>query len=160
MKNNLLVLLTIASTFLIYKDYNSRIINTNQSLTFSIFQDTLTTSTQQIDSLVSELNFNYKLYKRKAHASYYARKFHGRRTASGDRYDNNKLTAAHRTLPFGTKLRITNPKNGKKLIVKINDRGPFVRGREIDLSRRAFMELTTNKGGGEMDVIIEIQKPK
>ena len=70
------------------------------------------------------------------------------------------MTAAHKKFPFGTKLRITNPKNGKSVIVKVNDRGPFVRGREIDLSRRAFMELSSTQRGGEMDVTIEVQQSK
>lgn len=74
-------------------------------------------------------------------ASYYGRKFHGRRTANGERFDMNAMTAAHRTLPFGTKVRVTNPSNGRSVVVRINDRGPFVRGRTIDLSRVAAEEL-------------------
>ncbi|WP_084327674.1 septal ring lytic transglycosylase RlpA family protein [Salinarimonas rosea] len=71
------------------------------------------------------------------HASWYGPGFHGRRTASGERYDMDALTAAHKTLPFGTKVRVTNVANGKSIVVRITDRGPFVRGREIDLSRGA-----------------------
>ena len=67
-------------------------------------------------------------------ASYYADKFHGRTTANGETYDMNALTAAHRSLPFGSKLRITNLDNGKSVVVRVNDRGPFVEGRIIDLS--------------------------
>lgn len=74
-------------------------------------------------------------------ASYYGRKFHGRRTANGERFDMNDLTAAHRTLPFGSKVEVTNPRNGRKVVVRINDRGPFVKGRTIDLSRAAATEL-------------------
>ncbi len=70
-------------------------------------------------------------------ASWYGDKFHGRRTANGERYDMNKLTAAHKTLPFGTKVRVTNSRNGKSVVVRINDRGPFVGNRVIDLSRGA-----------------------
>ena len=135
----------------------------------SIKQDTLKTdvvkfelvridSLSIIDSLTIEANFNYKLYSKKAHASYYANKFNGKKTASGVRFNNNKLTAAHRKFPFGTKLRITNERNGKSVIVTVNDRGPFVRGREIDLSRKAFMDVTSNKRGGEVMVRIEVQK--
>jgi rare lipoprotein A len=114
-----------------------------------------------IDSLsIEEGLYNYKLYKSNAHASYYANKFNGKRTASGERFDNNKLTAAHRKLAFGTKVRITNIRNGKSIIVKVNDRGPYSRGREIDLSRKAFMFLATNKGSGEMRVKIEIAQKK
>ena len=70
-------------------------------------------------------------------ASWYGGKFHGRLTANGERYDMNKLTAAHKTLPFGTKVRVTNRANGKSVVVRINDRGPYVGGRAIDLSRGA-----------------------
>lgn len=74
-------------------------------------------------------------------ASFYASKFHGRRTASGQTFDNGGLTAAHRTLPFGSQLRVTNPANGRSVVVTVNDRGPFTRGRTIDVSRRAAEEL-------------------
>jgi len=70
-------------------------------------------------------------------ASYYASQFHGRRTASGSTFDMNDLTAAHRTLPFGSILRVTNPDNETSIIVQVNDRGPFVRSRVVDLSRGA-----------------------
>lgn len=98
----------------------------------------------------------FKFYKKSAHASYYADKFHGRRTASGKKYDKNKYTAAHKRLPFGTKVRITNEVNGKSVIVEITDRGPFVRAREIDLSKRAFMDIANNKGSGAMMVTIDV----
>jgi len=74
-------------------------------------------------------------------ASYYHDSLHGRRTASGAIYDRNALTAAHRTLPFGTVVRVKNLGNGRSVRVVVNDRGPFVRGRIIDLSRRAAEEL-------------------
>ncbi len=74
-------------------------------------------------------------------ASYYAARFHGRRTASGEPFDNRALTAAHRTLPFGSMVRVTNPANGLSVMVRINDRGPFIRGREIDVSRAAAEQL-------------------
>lgn len=66
---------------------------------------------------------------------------HGARTASGQRFDPNGLSAAHRTLPFGTKLRLTNPHNGKSIIVTVNDRGPFIRGTGLDVSRGAARQL-------------------
>lgn len=99
---------------------------------------------------------NLKLYKENVHASYYHDKFNGRKTASGVKFDNNKLTAAHKKFPFGTKLKITNEKNRKSVIVVINDRGPFVNGREIDLSKKAFMDITSNKNGGVVFVKIEV----
>ena len=74
-------------------------------------------------------------------ASYYALRFHGRRTASGERYDKDAHTAAHRTHPFGTLVRVTNQENGRTVDVRINDRGPFVRGRIIDLSDAAARDL-------------------
>lgn len=74
-------------------------------------------------------------------ASYYAAKFNGRRTASGERFDNGEMTAAHRTLPFGSLVRVTNPATGSSVVVRINDRGPFTRGRMIDVSRAAADEL-------------------
>lgn len=74
-------------------------------------------------------------------ASYYAARFDGRRTASGERFDNDDMTAAHRTLPFGTLVRVTNLANGRSVIVRINDRGPFTRGRMIDVSHAAAEEL-------------------
>ncbi len=74
-------------------------------------------------------------------ASWYGGRFHGRRTANGEIYDMNALTAAHRTLPFGTIVEVTNLGNGRKVRLRINDRGPFIKGRIIDVSRRAAKEL-------------------
>ncbi len=74
-------------------------------------------------------------------ASYYGRRVHGRRTANGERFNMRAMTAAHRTLPFGTKVRVTNPRNGRSVIVRVNDRGPFIRGRSIDLSRAAAEKI-------------------
>ncbi|KEO75114.1 septal ring lytic transglycosylase RlpA family protein [Anditalea andensis] len=74
-------------------------------------------------------------------ASYYADKYKGRKTSSGETYRHRKMTAAHRTLPFGTRVVVTNVKNGRKVKVRINDRGPFVSGRIIDLSKKAARRL-------------------
>ena len=74
-------------------------------------------------------------------ASFYADKFEGKVTASGEKYRHSKLTAAHKTLPFGTMVKVTNLNNNKSVVVKINDRGPFVEGRIIDLSRSAAEDL-------------------
>ena len=74
-------------------------------------------------------------------ASYYGKRFHGRRTANGERFDMHGYTAAHRTLPFGSKVIVTNPATGRSVTVRINDRGPFTRGRTIDLSRRAAEDI-------------------
>lgn len=80
-------------------------------------------------------------------ASYYSNGLHGRRMSNGERYDRNAFTCAHRTLPFGTRLKITNPRNGKSVIVRVTDRGPFVRGRVVDLSYAAARELGTLASG-------------
>jgi len=90
-------------------------------------------------------------------ASYYADKFQGKPTASGDLYDRNKLTAAHKTLSFGTFCRVTNTANKKTVTVRINDRGPFTRGRIIDLSYQA-MRLLDGIRAGEIDVMVEVLK--
>jgi len=74
-------------------------------------------------------------------ASWYGPRFHGKFTANGEVYDQMALTAAHKYLSFGTLLKITNPKNGKSVIVRINDRGPYIEGRELDLSKGAAIEL-------------------
>jgi rare lipoprotein A len=80
-------------------------------------------------------------HRRNNIASYYASRFHGRTTASGDPYDENQLTAAHRTLPFGTRVRVTNLRNARSVIVRVTDRGPFAPGRVIDVSRCAARQL-------------------
>jgi len=74
-------------------------------------------------------------------ASYYAQRFHGRKTASGERFSVQDFTAAHRTLPFGTTVRVTNLDNGREVVVRINDRGPHLRSRIIDVSLAAAREL-------------------
>lgn len=89
-------------------------------------------------------------------ASYYGNKFHGRRTASGERYSKNKLTAAHRTLPFGAMVKVTEVKTGKWLVVRINDRGPHVRKRVIDLSYAAARQFGMIKGAGVIKVKIQV----
>ena len=80
-------------------------------------------------------------------ASYYGQQFQGRKTASGERFDNNGMTAAHRTHRFGTRVRVTNEKNGLSVVVRINDRGPFARGRVIDLSRKAAAAIDMIRAG-------------
>jgi rare lipoprotein A len=80
-------------------------------------------------------------------ASYYGSQHHNKLTANGERFDQGALTAAHRTLPFGTKVRVINARNGKSVVVRINDRGPFVRGRIIDLSKAAFQSIASTRSG-------------
>lgn len=88
-------------------------------------------------------------------ASYYSKKATGARTSSGERLHHDSLTCAHRTHPFGTMLKVTNPKNGNSVIVRVTDRGPFRRGRIIDLSWRAAKELGILAQGVAM-VIVEV----
>ena len=88
-------------------------------------------------------------------ASYYADRFEGGLTANGEKYKHNKMTAAHKTLPFGTIVKVTNIKNSKSVEVRINDRGPFVEGRIIDLSKSAAEELDfVNDGLAEVKIEI------
>ncbi len=90
-------------------------------------------------------------------ASFYGGKWNGRRTASGEIFNTSQMTAAHKTLPFGTKVRVTNLSNGKSVVVKINDRGPFIKGRVIDLSHAAFSAIE-NVSRGVAKVKLEILK--
>jgi rare lipoprotein A len=115
---------------------------------------------KETDTLQIDPDSKLKVYKKNAHASYYHNKFNGRRTASGRRFDNNKYTAAHKKLPFGTIVRVTNKANGKSVVVEITDRGPFSKVREIDLSRRAFMDIASNKNSGSVIVKIEVVEEK
>ena len=80
-------------------------------------------------------------------ASYYGDELAGNRTASGERFDPDELTAAHRTLAFGSRVRVTNMANGKSVVVRINDRGPFSRGRVIDVSHAAAREIGMHRSG-------------
>jgi rare lipoprotein A len=91
-------------------------------------------------------------------ASYYAAKFHGRRTASGEKFNSKMLTAAHLTLPFGTQLKVTNLQNMKSVIVRVNDRGPHVRGRIVDLSRAAAQAIGLTQTGTAR-VVLEVLPP-
>ncbi len=91
-------------------------------------------------------------------ASWYGGKFQGRRTASGEIFDTNRFTAAHRTLAFGTLVRVTNLDNGRSTTVRINDRGPFVAGRIIDLSRAAAQAIGMT-GAGVARVRVEVVSP-
>lgn len=82
-----------------------------------------------------------KGYKAKGQASYYGGRFHNRKTSNGERYNMHSMTAAHTTLPFNTRLQVKNVKNGRTVVVRVNDRGPFHNGRIIDLSYAAARRL-------------------
>ena len=92
-------------------------------------------------------------YREEGTASWYGTKFHGQNTANGELYDLYGMTAAHKTLPFGTRVRVTNPATGKSVVVRINDRGPYARGREIDVSRAAAIQLgLIQRGHGTVEL--------
>ncbi|MFT5702099.1 MAG: rare lipoprotein A [Desulforhopalus sp.] len=94
-------------------------------------------------------------YRKIGIASYYGNKFQSRKTASGEIFNNKLMTAAHRTLPFGTVVVVTNLKNGKSVRVKINDRGPFVKKRIIDLTQAAFTKIANlDKGLTRVEIVI------
>jgi rare lipoprotein A len=88
-------------------------------------------------------------------ASWYGSRFHGKPTASGETFDRRAMTAAHRDLPFGTRVRVTNTRNGRAIVVRINDRGPFARGRIIDVSEGAARKLGMLRSGTAR-VVVEI----
>lgn len=107
------------------------------------------------DELISEtlelnpINFSMVTLKEMGNmkSSWYGPGFHGRLTANGEVYDQMALTAAHKSLKFGTLLKVTNPRNGKSVIVRINDRGPYIEGRDLDLSKAAAKELGLMRRG-------------
>ena len=86
-------------------------------------------------------------YRAEGKASYYGARHHGKKTASGERFDQHGLTAAHRSLPFGSRVLVTNLRNEKSVVVRINDRGPYARGRIIDLSQQAAERLDMLRAG-------------
>jgi rare lipoprotein A len=114
-------------------------------------------SAQEVE-LVSDSSKVY--YTKVGVASYYGQDFHGRQTANGEIYDKNKLTAAHPRLPFGTLVKVTNVRTGKWVIVRINDRGPYVENRIIDVSYRAAKHLGMLNGKGIVRVRIEELPPR
>ncbi len=149
------LLLVVCATFFLSSFSNKKLFFQEPK---KVSQDTIRKNATIADSLGLALNLNLKLHKKNAHASYYHNKFNGKRTASGVKFDNDKYTAAHRKFPFGTKVKVTNEVNGKSVIVTVTDRGPFTKGREIDLTRRAFMDIAANKNAGNLKVTIEIIK--
>ncbi len=96
--------------------------------------------------LIKTDSVQWQLYE-KGQATYYSSRTHGRMMASGERYDKNGLFCAHKKLPFGTKIRVVNKKNGKEVIVVVKDRGPFAKGRVIDLSNKAAEKVDMLRDG-------------
>ena len=107
-------------------------------ISIAMLSPLITSLTPHLSTLTSYMNAQGV---QRGKASFYAKKFSGRKTASGERLHHDSLTCAHRTYPFGTQLKVTNPANGNTVIVRVTDRGPYVKGRIIDLSVRAAREL-------------------
>nr|WP_235830327.1 septal ring lytic transglycosylase RlpA family protein [Paenimyroides tangerinum] len=132
------------------------------SLAVNDTSDVLLESTSEItdimliNSELLSLENEVEVINESAKTSYYHDKFNGKKTASGQVFNNGKYTAAHKTLPFGSKLRVTNNENDESVIVTVNDRGPFTKGRHLDLSKQAFLDITHNKGAGVLNVKIEV----
>lgn len=95
----------------------------------------------------SNINNQQRNVAEQGKASFYADKYHGRTTASGERFSQQAATAAHLKLPFGTRVKVTNIANNKSVVVRINDRGPYIRGRIIDLSKAMFEKIADPKVG-------------
>ena len=95
----------------------------------------------------SNINNQQRDVAEQGKASFYADKYHGRTTASGERFSQQAATAAHLKLPFGTRVKVTNIANNKSVVVRINDRGPYIRGRIIDLSKAMFKKIADPKVG-------------
>ncbi len=97
--------------------------------------------------ILTDEEVNTATYYQTGIASYYGKRFQNKKTASGERFDLHSMTAAHKTLPFGTKVIVKNLNNGKTVSVRINDRGPFVKWRVIDLSKAAFSQIASLDDG-------------
>lgn len=168
---SLTILLLTCIGFGIIKTQNTTVENNNTNDSYnqssrelaslySVDSSSVTKSnTSEIDDINTELlalENEVEVLEENAQTSYYHDKFVGRKTASGEVYDNKDYTAAHRTLPFGSKLRVTNNANEESVIVTVNDRGPFTRGRKLDLSKQAFLDITHNRNSGTLSVKIEV----
>ena len=106
-------------------------------------------TTSEKDKSVADASSTVSTMATTGVASYYHNKFNGRKTASGEVFSNNKLTAAHRTYPFGTYLKVTNVVNGKSVVVKVNDRGPFTKGKELDKNLKPLLTLKSIQTNGK-----------
>lgn len=113
---------------------------------------------ENLNQSLFELEEDVEVLHSTTRASYYHNKFNGRKTANGEIFDNNRLTAAHKTLPFGTKVKVTNLANDKSVVVTINDRGPYIKGRKIDLSRAAFKAIAKNNSTKKGVLRVKIEK--
>ena len=138
-----------------YLSKNSLVSNNNVSIISDLDLDQIETSEKNHNLLEERAVVQVAQRAGWGKASWYGPKFHGRRTANGEIFNSNALTAAHRSLPFGTKVKVTNVRNGRSVIVRINDRGPFIKGRIIDVSAGAARRLNMI-GSGIATVQLEI----
>ena len=115
--------------------------------------DVASTDEDVLERLTAVASNTVSKFKQTGLASWYGRQFHGRKTASGETFDMNGLTAAHRSLPLNCYVKVTNKTNGKSVVVKVNDRGPFHGNRVLDLSYGAAKQIgITNKGVGNVTI--------
>lgn len=161
MKNLVIILLASVAIMSTSCKSTSKISNTKPTTQTSIEKPNKTENNSEVTTSKALKTANSNTSKvgtvMKGGASYYADKYEGRPTASGESFSQKKLTAAHKTLKFGTMVRVTNLSNNKKVEVKINDRGPYVNGRIIDLSRAAAEKIDLIKSG-VAEVTVEIIK--
>ena len=129
-------------------------INTKIHLLLFAILTTLSACSQTLQNSKPNIKHSIANYET-GKASYYADKYQGRQTANGERFNQNARTAAHKTLAFGTMVKVTNKRNGRTVVVRINDRGPFIKGRIIDLSKSAFSTIA-NRRLGVVEVVVEI----
>jgi rare lipoprotein A len=149
MKNSIIVFSTAVLLFVITGFTNSNVYTVEKEVKapIAVVKDTTETANTEDPKLT--------FYKKDVLATYYADKFNGRKTSSGEKFHNSNYTAAHMKLPFGTMVRVTNEKTGKFVDVKVNDRGPFSKKLEIDLTKKAFKEIAP-AGSGSFKCKIEI----
>lgn len=141
--NNYEVLLKITKIFIVLAlisvvGFTLNTVESNTVEKSSKNEDFESTNSSEVNNQIELLEY---IDQGTAVASWYGPRFHGRKTANGEIFNQQAFTAAHRKFRFGTHLRLTNPENDKSIIVRINDRGPFIRGRELDLSKAAASEL-------------------
>jgi rare lipoprotein A len=144
----LIGLLTLSASLFITTSQNSAIANETTRKALASYTESRASKTKATVSLADAGKYSKqrvangdKFLIAEGKASYYANRFHGRTTASGAHFDKKEFTAAHRSLPFGTMVRVTNLANGRKVFVKVNDRGPNMKSRIIDLSRAAAKQI-------------------
>lgn len=157
MKNKIIivpVVLLIAVLFGFSNKTNNDFVRKTNSSHFVEIQQSKDTVKPK-DTIV-EAPLKTKLFKKNVEASHYSDKLNGRKTASGQVFSNKKYTAAHKSLKFGTKVKITNVVNNKSVVVTINDRGPYTKHREIDMAKKPFMDISHNNGRAPLRVNIEI----